>query len=299
MLHDPQAPRIFVAEHIDGAGHRLRNILEGMAVAEKNGMNFGGVWAKGPGWFKTEHGHNFRDLVDAFFGGTASKEIFIEQIQNHPAPINFTVKFESVRELEKAHGRFNNLANIFLPSSSEWSYNNSVPVSEYFTPRLLAAFRQQLAKRSLTFAPDQVAVGVHVRRGDLGKKESRALPDKVFFEIVKRIRLLLPLADVHVWSSTWPFWNSSAFDGYRKRNMSVHLDDPTLMDPWAHLSRAKILVSSPSNFAFIAALLNPYCVIDLTESHRIFKNWMNGNDQKRPSYNDELKACIAHANGDR
>merc|ERR1712228_955740 len=43
LFHAPSAPRLFVAEHNDGMGHRMQNIIDGIAIAVKNKMNFGGV----------------------------------------------------------------------------------------------------------------------------------------------------------------------------------------------------------------------------------------------------------------
>ena len=75
--HGAQAPRLFVAEHTDGAGHRMANIINGIAVAAHNRMNFGGVVAVPNS--VTEQGHDFRGLVNRFFGSQdAAKQLFFQ-----------------------------------------------------------------------------------------------------------------------------------------------------------------------------------------------------------------------------
>merc|ERR1711920_938097 len=60
-FHEPEAALLYVNEHTDGAGHRLKNMLEGIAIARALGFNFGGALAVGS--VETEHGVNFRELL--------------------------------------------------------------------------------------------------------------------------------------------------------------------------------------------------------------------------------------------
>ena len=83
------------------------------------------------------------------------------------------------------------------------------------------------------------------------------------------LQKLLPgeTLDFHVWSSPknipaydYDFWSSKDYDGYRQRNMTVHLDkkidnNKDMLKAWAHMARADILIMSQSSFSMVPALL--------------------------------------------
>mmetsp|Transcript_32481 Transcript_32481/g.83510 ORF Transcript_32481/g.83510 Transcript_32481/m.83510 type:complete len:80 (+) Transcript_32481:925-1164(+) len=73
-------------------------------------------------------------------------------------------------------------------------------------------------------------VAVHLRRGDAKSQEYRLTGDDWYFLAVAAIRKQVPDASVHIFSSTEVFYNASDFDGYRARNMTVHLDTDVLSD---------------------------------------------------------------------
>lgn len=295
LFPNSRAPRLFVIEHIDGAGHRMKTIIEGIAVAVKNRMNFGGVMPV-PNTV-TEHGHDFRKVVDAFFGGRASEALF-------PAKRpEFAFEFKGgVRELEDKREDIKEMTSVYCPNTNEWEMMQ-VPTSRYFSPALRAALRNPLEQRSLNFAPGKAAVAVHLRRGDLRPGEHRATEDKYYFELLKHLRAELPEADVHVWSSTkniladpkHPRWKETDFDGYRQWGATVHLDDADLLDPWAHMARAHVLIMSMSSFSIVPGMLNQNCVIYAGSVSKPLDGWVNGMEQKRKSYVEELKACFARA----
>ena len=79
MTGGEAAPRLYVAEHIDGAGHRLKNLFDGLATARRNGMNFGGLLTQGARAV-TDHGIDFHKLALDFLGGTPAdddKSVFL------------------------------------------------------------------------------------------------------------------------------------------------------------------------------------------------------------------------------
>ena len=81
------------------------------------------------------------------------------------------------------------------------------------------------------------------------------------------LQKLLPgeTLDFHVWSSPknipaydYDFWSSKDYDGYRQRNMTVHLDkkidnNKDMLKAWAHMARADILIMSQSSFSMVPA----------------------------------------------
>merc|ERR1712032_1041874 len=104
----------------------------------------------------------------------------------------------------------------------------------------------------------KLSVAIHLRRGDLNKRAQRHTPDRYYLRLADVVRKTFPTADIHLWSSTdvqagpqW--WKSEDFDVYRKRGIEVHLDDDTLLEPWAHMARAHILIMSISTFSYVPA----------------------------------------------
>merc|ERR1712217_609819 len=94
-----------------------------------------------------------------------------------------------------------------------------------------------------------------------------------------------------------PLWKSEDFNGFRKRNMQVHLDDPDLLEPWAHLSRAHIFVMSMSSFSYVPAVLNPNCVLYPGTMASVPENWINALDAGKPSFDSKLRSCLSRVTG--
>merc|ERR1712039_507471 len=131
----------------------------------------------------------------------------------------------------------------------------------------------------LSFGPSQPAVVFHLRRGDhdMAKAEGRGTGDSYFYSLATIIREYLPAADIHAFSHTdtykygplsWKrpgtqkiIWGPSDFDGYRQRNITVHLNDESLVQVWSHMARAMIFATDMSSFSFVASLFNSHCVI--------------------------------------
>lgn len=314
-LFGPEAPRLYVIEHLDGSGHRMKTILEGMAVAFHNKMNFGGSVAQYPvpgNKHITDHGDDFIKVVDGFFGNGAAETLLLS-FEERPKDLE-KLRYESVRELENRRTTFPSSANVFCPNPNEWYYNYDIQPNEYFSGELLKALRGPMEARPLQFfKPGRPGVAFHVRRGDLPKDghfSTRALPETYFFHLADLIRKYLPTADIHVWSNVDPYpitatrhWNSSDFDSFRARDMTCHLDADNLTDgndlvvPWLHMARARVFVASPSSFSSVPAYLNPNCVIYPGMIDRPFKGWMLGLNPERQTYEKELHECILRGEG--
>ena len=61
------------------------------------------------------------------------------------------------------------------------------------------------------------------------------------------------------------YWSSKDYDGYRKRNMTVHLDkkidnNHDMLKAWTHMARADILIMSQSSFSMVPAMLGMICL---------------------------------------
>jgi len=312
-LHPPNAPRMWVAEHSDGAGHRMQNIINGLAVAQKLGMNFGGVVAVEP---MTDQRVNFRKVARSFFGSDDDNVSGMFAIsQEATPPFDFT--FDSELDLESRRNEIADGATVFLPVAYKWNWNHQQPTSLYFPVELRRRLGASLASKPLLFVPDNFIVAVHLRRGDIGRdhnEAARLTPDEFYYRVVDEIRASVPSAEVHVWAALGNpygdgYWQSADFEGFRARGMQVHLDsgledEDSIIDTWAHMARANVFVSSVSDFIFAPSVTNCRCVIypgnsvwmslvaKVPEGSRALDNWMNGNNEERASYETELKACI-------
>ena len=67
-------------------------------------------------------------------------------------------------------------------------------------------------------------------------------------------------ADVHLFSSIEGRYGASAFDMFRARGVTVHLDGDPLV-AWAHFAAADVFVVGKSSFSRAATWLNPRCVV--------------------------------------
>lgn len=301
-LRSDNAPRLFVDEMSDGAGHRMKNIFDGIAVAYANKMNFGGVLRSNGQKFDsdkhiTEHNVDFVNVVNAVFGGDYSQQFWPGLMQME----HVNKRFEIKEKLEADRTAFLDSSNIYLgaPSGSILS-----PMSKYYTPEVRAALgKGLLALPARHFVPGRATVAIHDRRGDLGSNAWRHQDPSYYYSLVERIRKELPDADVHVFSSIKSSnnWKASDFDGYRQRGITVHLDEDDLVDTWAHLSKANVFIMAKSAFSYIPAVVNQNCVIAPGYGDEEFPitpglgNWMEGAHEDRPSFNSELKECLSRA----
>lgn len=157
-FHDVQAPRLWVMEHTDGAGHRMKNIIEGFAVAQRTGMNLGGVVSlKHP---LTDQHVDFKKLAFAFFGGikdTGGLFYF-----NESGPPKWHAKVHNAHELESQRTSFPAGAFVWMPSANEWTNSNG-KASQFFPPKLRTGLARPFASQSLTVAASRPAVAMHLR----------------------------------------------------------------------------------------------------------------------------------------
>lgn len=298
-MHDCQMPRLFVIEFFDGAGHRMAGIINGIAVAAAFKMNFGGVVQTDR--TMTEHSVDFRKVVESFFGENSTKELFVHKATKFDSK----VYFNSPQEFKEKRATFSNHSKIWIGSANIWDYGQEynpdndydkfLPLSTYFNTEMKSALRQFLGPWLLKFTPHRPSVAMHVRRGDLEPGDNRIVPDSYYLRLVRLLRQHLPKADIHVWSSIGPGlmkktnWKPSDFDAFRQNGVQVHLDEDDPVVTWAHQARADVFVASASFFSYIPAVLNAGCVIYPGIRDPA---WMNGMNENRSTYNDELQNCL-------
>merc|ERR1719356_628731 len=300
-VYSPQAPTLFVAKHTDGAGHVMKNIIDGMAVAAALHMNFGGAIEQGKVHGMTvqeaplaldidDHHHDMRPIAEAIFGKNSTFEVFRKEKRQ------FDDVIPNPQILVKKRDSFKPSANIYFPAASF-----DGPKQKYFTDQLRASMRSHLDSRPLRFASNKISVAIHLRRGEFGPKEAHILKDTYVFRLLEEIKRKFSNIDVHLWSTlAMPgydaLWRKSDFDEYKKRGVHVHLEDEDdLADLWAHMARAQIFIMSKSSFSYVPAVLNLNCVIRPAWVDDPLDNWMNGEEEEPRTYRTDFDACMNRA----
>jgi len=308
FMNSHDAPVLFIKESNEGMGSRVQELLTAMAVASRNGMNFGGMVSRGV--CHKAHGASVVRAARALFKLPHGNDIFTEE------PPVFHAVYRGVQNLEESFARgsirgadFQSGSNVLVQlrciscelDGPDWNHSE---YQKYWDPHFMKALRESavgLYSQPLVFKADVPAVAVHVRRGDVAANNSRRhTPDSWYFTMVSRIRKTMPDADVHVFSSLEGKHEDSEFDEYRKRGMTVHLDEMDIAKPWAQLARADVLVMAKSSFSHVPALLSNGCVLYEEYWHRPQTNWVvikPGQESGEPSYDDEkLEDCLQKVN---
>mmetsp|Transcript_90822 Transcript_90822/g.265869 ORF Transcript_90822/g.265869 Transcript_90822/m.265869 type:complete len:364 (+) Transcript_90822:75-1166(+) len=262
QLNSLDAPRLFVPGKNDGLGERSMALILGMALAETSGLNFGGLLVGDI--CPVSHNVNTHEAMSSLVGED------VDMLCLTDAP-NLTRSYPSVPLCQKA-----------LPEVQQGIQSDvkvKVKLGSYqpeITKNMLAALRRGAAflQRPLKYSDNVTNVALHIRRGDLDPEDRnwRWISDSWYYELVEKIRRQLPGVHVHVFSSTAPYYSKHDFEGYARRGMFLHLDGDVL-DTWAHMAHADILVRAVSKFSLVPALLNKHCVLDtagrLRESHSL------------------------------
>jgi len=306
-FNDQKAPRLYVNEHIDGAGHRLKNIVDGIAVAKHFGLNFAGALPLGD--VVTEHGHNFEKVLDGFFGPGARDEFILPTRE-----ITFAQSFKDIGKLElwskqQTHPIIfeNGTTNIYLGSANAWAHLASqrhIPASEFYPDSLRRMLGQYIMTQPVDFSAIRPSVAIHIRRGDLRRNDRRALPNEYFLKILQTVQNVLPNMQAHIWSSIENtrvlkkerYWNSSDFDDFRAKGVHVHLDDESLLTPWVHMAKASIFLASESAFSLVPAYLNLNCVIFHGHHDHPLPHWVDGLGRH---FQEDFKKCVERLSAER
>ncbi|KAL1527840.1 hypothetical protein AB1Y20_009220 [Prymnesium parvum] len=206
-------------------------------------------------------------------------------------------------------GYFMDLSHFAEPGRAEGVYD------AFFSPPFRAALRASAAcglsaRPVWHFDASRPSVAMHVRRGDVtaARHPGRFTSDEFYYQMAAAIRIHLPQADIHVFSSTKDQFrrgernhslenaanrvmlhSSSSFDGYRQRGMQVHLDgDP--LEASAHLMTANVVVLAKSAFSWAPAAFNPHCVICQPIGVNVLRHWIVANDMLNVSR--ALPSCM-------
>jgi len=315
-------PTLYAKERADGCGARLQEIISWAGVAARSGLNFGGVVTNGI--CQESHGADIFRAVSAVLGLQSPTDLFIE------FPPEFDREYKGVNDFHKKFANGDKKLREYVPTGDVLVRDNCLAceldnrnLSEFLSPKLLFFLRYESKLgglyKNMTIQgrrEHRPVVAVHVRRGDVrpGTPFSlftnehdfqRLSPDDWYFEVVARILKVLPNADVHVFSSTENKYNSSDFDGFRQRNMTVHLDGD-ILDAWAVMAHANVLVMAKSAFSHVPAYLNTNCILFQPWWHKPLPGWIIARDANGTASDDssrgepffdisELRNCLGRA----
>lgn len=286
-------PRLFVDLVPDEEPTAILNIMEGMLVANENGMNFGGALHQHvedslPA-FDTQH------VVTKFFNLTNPQWI----VWGGPPPC-FKGVFQSVKALESHRPDLKDGENIYLPTVKELSASN---FADYMDSEFLTELRWGLKRYPLAFRPNELTVAMHVVRDRKPWEGDYDPRYNYYYEMAKSIRKMYPHADIHAFSSKfvgmYRLWNTTDLEGFESHDITLHLDECDTVDTWAHMSLAHVFVMSREATAFskIPAMLNPNCVIYSFQDEDRFRGMKRkhllGSNSVRAHFQEDLRACIA------
>mmetsp|Transcript_20796 Transcript_20796/g.54549 ORF Transcript_20796/g.54549 Transcript_20796/m.54549 type:complete len:367 (+) Transcript_20796:77-1177(+) len=295
-FNGPAAPRLFIDGRDDGLGNNVEAIIYGMAFARKTGMSFGGVVGGG----KMAHGLKVGQIVSDMFG--LQRDHLYQKTIPMPA-----VKVKKLTQLEELRLSQNVSDDVWLATNlPQNGIKAPRTIDEFLDDEFLEALRAQMLPRLTEQNPiaairhgNGPMVAMHVRRGDVSqwRNPDRYTKNEFYYDLAARIRAQLPGAEVHVWSETAGSSVPEDFDGFRARNITVHLDTD-IVETWSHMAQSQVLVMAKSSFSFISAILNRGCVVYqpwLTRPIRSFTA-TTLHDRTMPTIAEEkLSACLAKA----
>lgn len=183
-----KGPTLYTRMALDGSGHRLYQILLGLAVAVENRMKYRILCTTPAECRRIEEsvvqgGVNFKGLLNGLFGDVVGNRIVettchFEQCNgfSHAVdklkcilPINqsrgcrLTVDADTVGDVRSHRaGMHVTDATLLRRPNTIHDYYNRLPL------RLMAAMREQLLKHPVPFKKGKPSVALHMRRGDVG-----------------------------------------------------------------------------------------------------------------------------------
>jgi hypothetical protein len=118
-----------------------------------------------------------------------------------------------------------------------------------------------------------INVAVHVRRGDVAARNPRHVPDAAVLRTIARVRAVIASngqeAAIHLFSDGTP----AQFAVYSDAGCALHLGaDPFVT--FHNLVAADLLVSAPSAFSHLAALLSEGIVLNPNDQWELGKRWL-------------------------
>jgi len=158
--------------------------------------------------------------------------------------------------------------------SGNFGLGEIVETRRWLLPRLRAKYRaSDKAALPLFRNEGAVNVAVHVRRGDVGAHNARHVSDAAVLRTIAQVRAVIGssgrAAAIHVFSDGTP----AQFSAYSDAGCALHLGtDPFVT--FHNLVAADLLVSAPSAFSHLAALLSEGIVLNPNDQWDLGERWL-------------------------
>jgi len=293
----PQAPTVYTYEREDGSGGRLASALLTMGIAHKLGLNFGGVMMNDT---HVKHGVDTFEIASGVIGNGTLYSIFFPGKQPHYDQLFRWNDLPNLTVQHKLKTLVNGSRLFMSPFICHYAQTSHIEEDFWRALHRIPEVRQsQIMTRPLSWfnTESRPTVAIHLRRFDLMKGIWRWTPDEYYYSKVAWIRKIIPDADVHVFSATFTgLWSSGDFDGYRLRGMQVHLDTD-ILDTWAHMARANVLILSQSAFSYLPGYFAPGAQCGIYPDYILpgRTSWISGTVTRMDLYDLQLRKCIQHA----
>ena len=245
---------MYAIQRHDGAGTRIAHTLLSLAHAAENNMNFGGFFPDPVFVLHALHGADMSRAMSAFLGCNYSEMV---------VRTNNTYQFDRCWNGRDTLGNVKDGEEILLVECNGLSCRRDLAV-------LSLPFLSQLRKSTLLlrhatpyFRRKGMNVVIHIRRGDEVPPNPSArmvnnehyASDTLYLDFLRMFRQRVQNVDVHIISTTEDGFPSQNFDVYRNLGVQVHLDGD-IIDDWAHMAQADLLLIAPSTYSWVAGLLN-------------------------------------------
>mmetsp|Transcript_64500 Transcript_64500/g.133660 ORF Transcript_64500/g.133660 Transcript_64500/m.133660 type:complete len:411 (-) Transcript_64500:62-1294(-) len=258
QLAQNPSTKMYAIQRHDGAGTRIAHTLLSLAHAAENNMNFGGFFPDPVFVLHALHGADMSRAMSAFLGCNYSEMV---------VRTNNTYQFDRCWNGRDTLGNVKDGEEILLVECNGLSCRRDLAV-------LSLPFLSQLRKSTLLlrhatpyFRRKGMNVVIHIRRGDEVPPNPSArmvnnkhyASDTLYLDFLRMFRQRVQNVDVHIISTTEDGFPSQNFDVYRNLGVQVHLDGD-IIDDWAHMAQADLLLIAPSTYSWVAGLLNEKCV---------------------------------------
>ncbi|CAE7863195.1 unnamed protein product [Symbiodinium microadriaticum] len=258
LAQNPSATMYAIQRH-DGAGTRIGQTLLSLAHAAQNNMNFGGFFTDGIFVLHAQHRADVPRAMSAFLGCNYSELVVHANTYQFDRCWNGRDTLDNVKDGEE----------ILLAECNGISCRPRPDLAVLTLPFLSQLRKSTSLLRHATryFTGKEMKVVIHIRRGDEVPRNPAAkmvnnlhyASDALYLDFLRMFHERVQNVDVHIISTTEDGFPSQNFDVYRNLGVQVHLDGD-IVDDWAHMAQADLLLIAPSTYSWVAGLLNEKCV---------------------------------------
>ncbi|CAE7458438.1 unnamed protein product [Symbiodinium natans] len=285
---------MYAVARLDGVGERVMQMVMYMAFATFHNFSFGGFLYNEP--YDTEHvthgmtAADMHDLTTEFMGSNVSA---LRLRARNP---HFDHCWRGGLERQKPQLAGGEMVLVNDNCARPGERRDLFLLSQPFLKRLRLS-TTLLGRPTKYFEPGQLRIAIHLRRGDIRKTTTdwwpgpdRLVPDALYVGFLSLLRRLLKPAEIHIFSTSSSSFPSTSFNRYRQPGVHVHLDGD-ILDDWAHMAQADVLVVAPSGFSWVAGILNSKCVVSFEAfPWGDLPHWIQLNNDFRQA--DKIQSCL-------